>query len=124
MGEKRISLGGACGPCGTFTMFDLAYECDECGRFFNVPRCLVDEVRSLHSKGVSIRAATCLRMSKTGYIKVFGDHIPLMELFGYEPIDPGALGITDAKNGYFVPKSEMPRTKEPERWEDWRRQNG
>ena len=122
--EKQIGPGGACGPCGTFTMMGLAFECSECGRSFTVPRCLVDEVRFLNAKGVGVRAAGCLRMGKTGFIKVTGNHVPLMELFGYEGIDPGSFGITDARNAYFISKSEMPRTKEPERWEDWVKRNG
>ena len=124
MGNDSFKRGRECGPCGSSTMMGLAFVCDECGHFFNVPRCLVSEVRFLNSKGVGVRAAGCLRMGKHGYIKVIGNHVPLMELFGYERIDPSSFGITDARNAYFVPKSEMPRTKEPERWEDWVKRNG
>jgi hypothetical protein len=97
----------------------LAFVCDECGHSFSVPRCLTDEVRWLHSKGVGVRAARCLRFCEAGYIKVTADHIPFMELFGYEHVSPASLGITDANECYFVPKTAMPAEKEPQRWEEW-----
>ena len=104
-------------------MMALAFVCDECGHSFSVPRCLAEEVRKLHSKGVGIRFAGCLRWCDTGFIKVSPNHIPFMELFDYKHISPGSLGITDANECYFIPKTKLPTEKDPKRWEDWVKDN-
>ena len=100
-------------------MMGLAFVCDECGKSFSVPRCLTEEVRRLHERGVGIRSAGCLRWCGTGFIKVSADHIPFMELFDYEHISSGSLGITDADECYVAPKTKMPVEKDPKRWEEW-----
>ena len=116
--------GKLCGPCGSFTMMSLAFMCDECGHAFNVPRCLAEEVRWLHSKGVHVRGATCLRFHKTGYIKVVKDHEAFMQIFDYESIPIDDLDSVGDECCCFVPKTTMPVEKMPERWEDWVKRNG
>lgn len=113
--------GEECGPCGTYTMMCLAFVCGECGHYFNVPRCLTDEVRTLKSMGVHVRSARCLRWGEGGYIEVLSDHIPLMEALGYEHIKTAFYGLGGARSRCFVPKTELPTDKEPQRYEDWKR---
>lgn len=119
MAGLELRHGRECGPCGSFTMTCIAFVCEECGHSFSVPRCLTEEVRMLHSKGVGIRAAGCLRWCDTGFIKVSENHIPFMELFDYKHVSPESLGFTDGKDRYFIPKTVMPVEKDPKRWEDW-----
>jgi len=123
MGNDGFKRGRECGLCGTSMMMGLAFVCSECGHAFNVPRCLTEEVRRLNSKGVHVRAVGCLRLYDTGFIKVSADHIPIMELFNYEHISPAKLGITDANESYFIPKTTLPTENQPERWEDWVKRN-
>ena len=119
MPEKYPRRGSECGPCGTFTLTCLAFVCDECGHNFTVPRCLTEEVRWLHSRGVHVRSAHCLRWGDTGSIKVAEEHIPFMELFDYKHIDTNPFGSIGDSDCCFIPKTVMPADKEPERYEDW-----
>lgn len=119
MPQRYPRRGRECGPCGTYTMMGLAYECPDCGHFLNVPRCLVEETRRLHAKGVRVRRAGCLRWGEPGFIKVAPDDEAVMELFGYERIDMGTLGEIGESGCCFVPKTAMPAEKDPQRWEDW-----
>ena len=118
MEHSHLKRGRECGPCGSSTMMCLAFVCDECGHFFSVPRCLTDEVRWLHSRGVHVREARCLRWGETGYISVSNDHVPFMELFGYQHIDCNSFGMSTDGNRCFIPKTAMPTEIEPKRYEE------
>ena len=115
--------GEKCGMCGTFTVMRLAYICGECGHYFNVPICLTDEVRALKTMRVNVRSARCLRWGNTGCIKVFEDQVPIMESLGYEHLNTSLTGPYGDEWCCFKPKTEMPNTKEPRRFEDWIRSN-
>ena len=102
----------------------LAFECNECGHFFNVPRCLTEEVRQLHSAGVHVRSAHCLRWGEFGYIRVAEEYIPVMELLDYKHVDTSPLGPTAQSYCCFIPKTAMPVEEEPQLYEEWIKNNG
>ena len=113
------SRGEKCGSCGKLIMTSLAYQCDKCGHYVNVPNCLVDEVRSLYLEGVRVVTARCLRFCDTGYIQVNPGDIGKMERLGYKHLSASQLGLTTNSESFFVPKTSMPIDSIPEKFEKW-----
>ena len=112
-----------CGLCDKLIMTSLAYQCDKCGHYVNVPNCLVDEVRSLYLLGIRVVTARCLRFCDTGYIQVNPGDIKMMEHFGYKHLSASQFGLTTNNERFFVPKTSMPIDFVPEKYEDWEKTN-
>lgn len=74
----------SCCEIGAGKCYELAFTCEYCGHAVFVDKCLCDEIKELHARGIATLGCCCGHGARAGYIQVSPEFVDLMNAIGYE----------------------------------------